>query len=387
MSALCDGPRANVPQHIPQLFRRVRVATPSGDSAPRPGTALDLSGPDSMSPKGGSPASASKKRRHTGENAAINVILRATEHCTRADRQYILTILDAKPELENFIATMLRSGTLEKAMRARSQSLAGQELGRKFPPNRSRGPRRFKHLTSRFRKACIAQRIDMDSSDGWHDIEQSVLDNLFYFALATDPETPLPKAHCHPEYEGPLYLVLAARYEAMGSRLSKCSPEEADSWGYFSVQGSKEGCVHCRLNEKDLPLNMDTLYKQADDWVIMDNHSMEAKIFSEELDIGQRLCKAYERHFKLEMKKHDEEFEYPKAADELKDVEAPPEPEPEEQTASGCATPKKEKVEDKPKGIHRKSSIAALAAVNSKSRPKPKAKGIVRKAAPPKKAK
>lgn len=324
-----------------------------------------------------------KKRRHGGENAAVNGILAAADHGTRADRQYIISWLESRPELENFIASMLRSGTLQKAMRARSQAAAGAELGRKFPAMRGKDARRFKSLTARFRKACVSQWVGGDD-DAWAEVDDSVKDRLFYYALATDPKTPIPTQHDHPDFEGPMFLVLDARYKDVGKRLSGCTPALADSWGYFRFAKETPQHVHCRLNGRNMALNTESMMQQVNDWGLVDNGTLDARLFSDTLDIGQRLCKLYEKNFGVELPKHDEPFEYPTAAQELKDVPAPQEDDEEDTSAPATSAPADKTAAPASSSSQASTSTSALASVvNSRARAKPKAAKTSRNATPP----
>lgn len=321
-----------------------------------------------------------KKRRHGGENAAVNGILAAADHGTRADRQYILQWLDSRPELENFIASMLRSGTLQKAMRARTQATVAEELGRKFPPSRGKDQKRFKSLTARFRKACVLQWVGGDD-DAWASVDDMVKDRLFYYALATDPKTPLPVQHDHPDFEGPMFLVLNARYKDVGSRLDGCTPELAEGWGYFAHVVATPKIVLCHLNKKNMPLNMDAVISQANDWCLLDNDTCDARLFSDTLDLGLRLCKLYEKHFGATLPKHDDAFEYPEAAKELRHLKAPQEE--EDDDTSGPTTTAVVAMPSAPPQAAASPPASALALVNGRARAKPKARKAARTAAPP----
>lgn len=146
---------------------------------------------------------------------------------------------------------------------------------------------------------------------------------LLQFALHAWQDADLPSAHKGAGYEEPLFAVMVARYEEMGSRLKDVDAAaiRADTVGFFKFSPTAPDRVTC-IDGSVVNLNISSEFmRTASDWKIENGMSIDqAALRSDSLDTMFELWPKHERQFPNSGFGHfSEGFEMPEAATQFPD--------------------------------------------------------------------
>eukprot|EP00971_Amphidinium_carterae_P148787 2949965-Amphidinium_carterae.1 len=240
------------------------------------------------------PAKDSNKRRKlSGREKAhgVDLLLAGTAD---ADKAYISRVLEEKPAIVPYLASVMRDGTLEAAL-LRQDAVQKEQ----FAPSSVY----MKHAGIKFlRQALMQMEPTIFNERLWEENRFSMLDCLCLVCYASGcaPECFLP----HREQQTAL-TVLTAEYRSLGQRLS--SLDMTTGWagcGYYRQVPGALNKVVCRL-AADAPTVAMPMPHEAmqgfDDWVIESNWSKDAKLKSKKALIEFKIYDHFKKQFGAEI--------------------------------------------------------------------------------------
>lgn len=171
-----------------------------------------------------------RSRHQLSADTGLDNIL---ENQEQRDFNYITKCLKDRPKLYGILASMLRDGEIDRALARREQKDIRSQLGR---PIGARS-KVMKHLAPRlwFSLFQALKQLGEDQSfepDGAEPLNSRQVMSFCLLALNCTEDTPLPRSHAHPEFEGPLLAVLTARATRIGNRLADLVYANRDSFGW-----------------------------------------------------------------------------------------------------------------------------------------------------------
>ena len=237
-----------------------------------------------------------------------------------------------------YLASMLRNGTLKKAIQVMCEHDVQIELGKKLGSK----CRRMLNLSRRFKRditklvmtlvpqgqeppAILDEDAQADEEQKWKDLEDEDVNNIFNYAFGASDHVDLPSQHCHSSYEGPLTCVLIERYKFCKYRMFNFDVDSIRQWGYFDYpcKGQPSTKVYCTLSGTYAEvMYKDDVMDAANEWTIVNNMSMRAQLYSNVLNARVDLAPLFKRAG-VKIPDVEAEFEYPDAAERFKGVNVP----------------------------------------------------------------
>ena len=300
-----------------------------------------------------------KRRRHS-EMEIVSGLVKSFEAGEQMDFDYVLATLKAEPKTTKYIARVLRSGAVHKAMLKTEATELAVELGKRLGKKAicmAGCTKSFK-----FQLLMLLTSTHREAWELWDDVPDERIAATLAFGLAMRLDSMLPYTHARSEYEGPMMAVLAHRHHELGQRLLNLTPARVMSIGYFAHDSAGEPLkIHSFLHKADFDLQFSIEFmRKASDWMIDLNASLDAKLVSTTLAVDVKLVTLALASGFLFVN-DNMPFEYPAAALQFEQF----------------ALPVEEEAEQIPGGQRVKSSKkrAKVAAKKSAGKAKAKAKG------------
>ena len=193
-----------------------------------------------------------KRRRHS-EMEIVSGLVKSFEAGEQMDFDYVLATLKAEPKTTKYIARVLRSGAVHKAMLKTEATELAVELGKRLGKKAicmAGCTKSFK-----FQLLMLLTSTHRDAWELWDDVPDERIAATLAFGLAMRLDSMLPYTHARSEYEGPMMAVLAHRHHELGQRLVNLTPARAMSIGYFAHDSAGEPLkIHSFLHKADFDL-------------------------------------------------------------------------------------------------------------------------------------
>lgn len=276
--------------------------------------------PGTMPPT--TPITKKRKVRASAVQAGVDNLL--VNSC-QADKAYINRMLDENEAIVPVLASMIRDGEIDRALKRKETAALTQALGLKLNAR----CRKFRNFTPRLWKLLLQNILGAKSlsdfagdKDGFDDRE---VQHLCKFALGIVDDTPLPQVYDKAGYEGPLMSVLLARYKSQGQLLKNLSYDQLKAGvGYYMVDPADPTTMHVR-GKPNLSFNLGyrreffenmTLY-------VKDNHDLQkATLVDDDSGFAQNLFKRLEKEKPHHgMVQNGDGFEFPDAARAYRDFD------------------------------------------------------------------
>ena len=229
-----------------------------------------------------------KRRRHS-EMEIVSGLVKSFEAGEQMDFDYVLATLKAEPKTTKYIARVLRSGAVHKAMLKTAATELAAELGKRLGEKAicmAGCTKSFK-----FQLLMLLTSTHRDAWELWDDVPDERIAATLAFGLAMRQDSMLPYTHARSEYGGPMMALLAHRHHELGLRLVNLTPARAMSIGYFAQDSAGEPLkIYSFLHKADfdLPFSIEFMRK-ASDWMIDLNAISEAKLVSTTLAVDEQL--------------------------------------------------------------------------------------------------
>lgn len=216
------------------------------------------------------------------------------EYTKQSELNYITTRLqDEDADLVTDLATLLRNGTLRKAVDAIKGSESASNLGRELPPSQT---------TFRLLRDATLQEL-LQAFEGEKRFTDEILGNisreekcqLVTFALGVGPRESLPALSSALRYTKVLASYCKLRYIDLGRRLSKIDPTKVSGFGYYSIDGKE---IKLNVAGEDAKKNKSVTFElldSRDDWILEGNHSVSATLVIKGLCVRANLRELFEK--------------------------------------------------------------------------------------------
>jgi hypothetical protein len=254
------------------------------------------------------------KKRRICEDSAFEGVAKALAKGCEVDKNFIMEQMDNVPGLTSHLASMLRGGTIQKALNRAAAGSASLELGRKIDSKILQ----IRCLSRKFKWSFFSShfKIHAEDQEAWDHTEDRVIDHLIQYALACVDKCALPTEHEHPDYEGPMLAVLMHRAAIVKRPVKNLDATNAGAFGIFTYDDKRPTVIGCRTSASVAILPMTTeLLAMATDWEIEDNHSpFKACFKSKFLGAQQLVAPLFVAQHNMVFMEDVLSFEYPDAA-------------------------------------------------------------------------
>mmetsp|Transcript_111630 Transcript_111630/g.240657 ORF Transcript_111630/g.240657 Transcript_111630/m.240657 type:complete len:308 (+) Transcript_111630:55-978(+) len=259
------------------------------------------------------PAKGKKRMRSDALNQrGMMGMFESTEH---ADLAYINLCLQNKPTLIPYLASLLRDGSMERALTSKLLGPLPESLGKAL----SFRCKRMRNLPPRFWVLLwgrVCPDVVRDSVENLTALQHM---HLAEFALEMAPDVALPTLHKSSGYEGPLLAVFMARLQDKGDRIKNITRDQVDSmkYGYFHFNPETKELKYMS-GEIMNPGITEEQWSRAADWCLTSNHNLDAALASDSLGHVTKLFKLAANQGVQNLPcSHAQEFEHSDAANDF----------------------------------------------------------------------
>ena len=245
----------------------------------------------------------------------------ALDGAEERDYNFVCNALKGKPRHTALVASWLRDGELDAALRRRDLRGIQLVLGPSLPAK----CKKMRHLPPRVLRRLFYQAVgavdECYEPEGTDALDYATqIQPIMLWALLCELDTPVPCTHVHHQYEEPLVAVLWERYVVCGSLLDGVTYETlATHTGWYFYDPKKPLEVVVRMKDEvltvKLPDNEELLkgYRLS----VVDNYQLTtASLQDEDEGYIRNLYKLLSKqHANQKFAQTDEAFEYPDAAE------------------------------------------------------------------------
>lgn len=201
------------------------------------------------------------------------------EYTKQTDLSYIVGRLeDEDADLVADFATLLRNGTLRKAVDTLTGRAEAEGLGKELAPSQTS----FRSLRDATLDALLTEfEPKLFNDEALKVLSRDKKFQLTVFALGVSPKEALPSLSPALRYTTVLAKYCMVRYKSLGRRLKGADINDLGSIGYFAIDGNQ---VKLRIKKpSDEPFSsavkLDVI-GLADDWSIQNNYTVAAILVS-----------------------------------------------------------------------------------------------------------